>query len=318
MSDEKSPARICHRRFATSCSEMESIMHKVQAKAILSAKNGMNIYRGCQHGCIYCDARSTCYQMNHVFEDIEVKENAPQLLEAALKRKRKKCMIGTGAMSDPYMPLEMELNLTRQCAELIERYGFGLTVLTKSDNVLRDLDLFCRINAKTKCVIQMTLTTMDDVLSRKIEPGVCTTARRIEVLNILKEEGIPTVVWLTPLLPFINDAEENIFGILEACQKASVRGIMTFHSFGVTLRDGDRQYFYSQLDKKFPGLRRQYIEAYGNAYELPIPRDREIFPVFREKCEAAGIEWRTNQIFEYLNTFEEKGCGQQMTLADFI
>jgi len=162
-------------------------MHKVQAKAILSAKNGMNIYRGCQHGCIYCDARSTCYQMNHVFEDIEVKENAPQLLEAALKRKRKKCMIGTGAMSDPYMPLEMELNLTRQCAELIERYGFGLTVLTKSDNVLRDLDLFCRINAKTKCVIQMTLTTMDDVLSRKIEPGVCTTARRIEVLNILKD-----------------------------------------------------------------------------------------------------------------------------------
>ena len=144
MSDEKSPARISHRRFATSCSEMESIMHKVQAKAILSAKNGMNIYRGCQHGCIYCDARSTCYQMNHVFEDIEVKENAPQLLEAALKRKRKKCMIGTGAMSDPYMPLEMELNLTRQCAELIERYGFGLTVLTKSDNVLRDLDLFCR------------------------------------------------------------------------------------------------------------------------------------------------------------------------------
>ena len=297
MSDEKSPARISHRRFATNCSEMESIMHKVQAKAILSAKNGMNIYRGCQHGCIYCDARSTCYQMNHVFEDIEVKENAPQLLEAALKRKRKKCMIGTGAMSDPYMPLEMELNLTRQCAELIERYGFGLTVLTKSDNVLRDLDLFCRINAKTKCVIQMTLTTMDDVLSRKIEPGVCTTARRIEVLNILKE---------------------NIFGILEACQKASVRGIMTFHSFGVTLRDGDRQYFYSQLDKKFPGLRRQYIEAYGNAYELPIPRDREIFPVFREKCEAAGIEWRTNQIFEYLNTFEEKGCGQQMTLADFM
>lgn len=146
-------------------------MHKVQAKAILSAKNGMNIYRGCQHGCIYCDARSTCYQMNHVFEDIEVKENAPQLLEAALKRKRKKCMIGTGSMSDPYMPLEMELNLTRQCAELIERYGFGLTVLTKSDNVLRDLDLFRRINAKTKCVIQMTLTTMDDVLSRKIEPG---------------------------------------------------------------------------------------------------------------------------------------------------
>ena len=213
-------------------------MHKVQAKAILSAKNGMNIYRGCQHGCIYCDARSTCYQMNHLFEDIEVKENAPQLLEAALKRKRKKCMIGTGAMSDPYMPLEMELNLTRQCAELIERYGFGLTVLTKSDNVLRDLDLFRRINAKTKCVIQMTLTTMDDVLSRKIEPGVCTTARRIEVLNILKEEGIPTLVWLTPLLSFINDAEENIFGILEACQKASVRGIMTFHSFGVTLRDG--------------------------------------------------------------------------------
>ena len=180
-------------------------MHFTEAKSILSAQNGMNIYRGCTHGCIYCDARSTCYQMDHVFEDIEVKINAPELLEQALRKKRKKCMIGTGAMSDPYLHLEKELQLTRRCLELIDEYGFGLAIQTKSDMILRDLDLLKRINQKTKCVVQMTLTTYDEKLCRILEPHVCTTARRIEVLNILKEEGIPTIVWMTPILPFIND-----------------------------------------------------------------------------------------------------------------
>ena len=171
-------------------------MHEVYAKGILSARNGMNIYRGCTHGCIYCDARSTCYGMDHLFEDIAAKVNAPQLLEAALRSRRKKCMIATGSMSDPYLPLERELMLTRRCLSIIEKYGFGASILTKSDLILRDIDLIRAINRRTKCVVQMTLTTYDEQLCRIIEPGVCTTARRLEVLRIMRDNNIPTVCWM--------------------------------------------------------------------------------------------------------------------------
>ena len=288
-------------------------MHEVRAKGILSAQNGMNIYRGCTHGCIYCDARSTCYQMQHAFEDIEVKINAPELLEQALRRKRKKCMIGTGAMSDPYLHLEKNLRLTRRCLELIDEYGYGLSIQTKSDMILRDLDLLKRINRKIKCVVQMTLTTYEEDLCRILEPQVCTTKRRIEVLNIMKEEGIPTIVWMTPILPFINDTKENIQHLLEECQKAEVYGIMTF-GIGVTLRDGDRQYFYQKLDQHFPGMKERYIRTYGNAYELPVPQEKELMNLVRRKCTEAGIEYRTNQLFEYMHRFEDKLAGEQLSL----
>ena len=290
-------------------------MHEIIAKGILSAQNGMNIYRGCTHGCIYCDARSTCYQMNHVFEDIEVKINAPQLLEQALRKKRKKCMIGTGAMSDPYLHLEKELRLTRHCIELIDKYGYGLAIQTKSDMILRDLDLLKNINRKTKCVVQMTLTTYDENLCRILEPHVCTTARRIEVLNTMKDAGIPTIVWLTPILPFINDTEENIRSLLDECRKAGVYGIITF-GIGVTLRDGDRQYFYQKLDKHFPGMKERYIRTYGNAYELPVPKEKELMKLVRQECENADMEWRTDVLFEYMNRFEDKQSGKQLTLFD--
>ena len=244
----------------------------------------------CTHGCIYCDARSTCYQMKHAFEDIEVKINAPQLLEQALRRKRKKCMIGTGAMSDPYLHLERELRLTRQCLELIDTYGYGVSIQTKSDMILRDLDLLKSINRKTKCVVQMTLTTFDENLCMILEPHVCTTTRRLEVLNILKTEGIPTIVWLTPILPFINDTEDNIRSLLEECGKAGVYGIITF-GIGLTLRDGDRQYFYQKLDRHFPGMKERYIRTYGNAYELPVPGEKKLMKLVRKECEAYGMEW---------------------------
>ena len=188
-------------------------MHFIDAKCILSGKSGycgMNIYRGCTHGCIYCDSRSKCYQFTHPFEDIEVKQNAPELLERALISKRKKCMIGTGSMSDPYMHCEKELQLTKRCLEIILKYGFGAAVQTKSDLILRDIDLLSEINRNAKCVVQITLTTYDDDLCAILEPNVCNTKRRIEVLEMMKERGIPTVVWLTPILPFINDTKENI------------------------------------------------------------------------------------------------------------
>ena len=280
-------------------------MHFVQAKSILSAKNGMNLYRGCQHGCIYCDSRSLCYQMNHPFEDIEVKENALPLLEQALKAKRKKCMIGTGAMSDPYMPLEETLRLTRGALELIHRYGFGAAIQTKSARILRDLDLLREINDRGKAVVQMTLTTADEDLCRILEPGVCTTERRVEALKALHRAGIPTVVWLCPILPFLNDTEENIRKIVESCAEAKVKGIIHF-GMGLTLREGSREYFYAALDRHFPGVKERYIRSYGNAYELPSPNAKQLERVFRAECNRYGIWHDNDRIFRYLNEFEEK------------
>lgn len=217
-------------------------MHFVKAKGILSAKNGMNLYRGCSHGCIYCDSRSKCYHMEHAFEDIEVKENAIDLLEYAIIHKRKKCMIGTGSMTDPYIPLEMEIGNVRKALHLIYEHGFGFTVITKSNRILRDLDLLQKINEKSKCVVQMTLTTCNEDLCKKIEPNVSTTRERFEVLRKIRNAGIPTVVWLTPILPFINDTEDNISGILDMCIGAKVYGVICF-GMGLTLREGNREYF---------------------------------------------------------------------------
>lgn len=286
-------------------------MHRIQAKSILSATNGMNLYRGCTHGCIYCDSRSVCYQMEHDFEDVAVKENAPQLLEDALRRKRRLCMIGTGAMSDPYLHCEEQLGLTRQCLELIAKYGFGATVLTKSDRILRDLDLLQKIQQNAKCVVQMTLTTWNETLCRILEPHVCTTRRRYEVLKIMQANGIPTVAWLTPILPFLNDTEQNLRGILEYCFDAGVKGICCF-GMGVTLREGDREFFYAQLDKHFPGMKEQYIRRFGNAYECPSPNQARLMTIFRESCAKYDVMYEPNQIFAYLREFPE--CHRQLSL----
>ena len=288
-------------------------MHEVNVKGILSAKNGMNIYRGCLHGCIYCDSRSLCYQMNHKFEDVEVKANAVGLLENTLRRKRNKCMIGTGAMSDPYMPIEEKLGNMRKCLEVIERYGFGVTMITKSTKVLRDLDLLKKINEKSKCVVQMTLTTYDEDLCRIVEPNVETTYERFRALEILRDNGIPTVVWLCPILPFINDTEENIRGILDYCVRAKVKGIINF-DMGVTLRDGNREYFYKKLDEHFPGLKEKYIRIYGNSYQLSSPNSRQLNMIYKSECIKNSIMCDVNECFEYLNKYEDKYGGEQISL----
>ena len=287
-------------------------MHEVNVKGILSAKNGMNIYRGCLHGCIYCDSRSLCYQMKHKFEDIEVKANAVELLENALRRKRNKCMIGTGAMSDPYMPIEEKLGNMRKCLEVIERYGFGVTMITKSTKVLRDLDLLKKINEKSKCVVQMTLTTYDEDLCRIVEPNVETTYERFRALEILRDNGIPTVVWLCPILPFINDTEENIRGILDYCVRAKVKGIINF-DMGVTLRDGNREYFYKKLDEHFLGLKEKYVRMYGNSYQLSSPNSRQLNMIYKSECIKNGIMCDVNECFEYLNKYEDRYSGEQIS-----
>ena len=291
-------------------------MYFVDAKGILTGKGGyfgMNIYRGCTHGCIYCDSRSKCYQFTHAFEDIEVKQNAPELLEKTLRSKRKKCMIGTGAMSDPYMHCEEELGLTRRCLEIIRDNEFGLAIQTKSDRILRDLDLLTEINRTAKCVVQMTLTTYDDDLCAILEPNVCNTKRRIEVLQIMQERGIPTIVWLTPVLPFINDTEENIIAILNECVRVGVKGIIDF-GMGLTLREGDREYYYAALDRFFPGMKERYIKRYGNAYELPSPNAKELTKLFQSICRENGIMSTPDECFRYMQKLPERYS--QMSIFD--
>ena len=291
-------------------------MHFVEAKGILTGNNGftgMNIYRGCSHGCIYCDSRSKCYHFTHPFEDIEVKQNAPELLEKTLRSKRKKCMIGTGAMSDPYMHCEEELQLTRRCLEVIRKYEYGLAIQTKSDRILRDIDLLDEINKAAKSVVQMTLTTYDDEQRKKLEPNVCNTRRRIEVLEKMQERGIPTIVWITPILPFINDTRENVETILKECARVGVKGIIDF-GMGLTLREGDREYFYAALDKYFPGLKKRYIETYGNAYELPSPNSNELIKLLQSFCRENGMLFTPQECFDYMMELPDKY--PQMSIFD--
>lgn len=291
-------------------------MHFVEAKGILTGTGdycGMNIYRGCTHGCIYCDSRSRCYRFDHPFEDVAVKRNAPALLEQALRAKKRRCVIGTGSMSDPYMPCEASLGLTRSCLEIIHRYGFGASVQTKSDLVLRDIDLLEAIHRSAKCVVQMTLTTYDDGLCRILEPGVCNTKRRIEVLAALRERGIPTVVWLTPILPYLNDTEENVLAILEECARVGVRGVIDF-GMGMTLRDGDREYYYAALDRHFPGLKERYIREYENAYQLPSPRAGALRALFLKFCRAHGLLASPEACFRFIGELPEP-CPQTSLFA---
>jgi DNA repair photolyase len=254
--------------------------------------------------------------MDHDFEDVEIKINAPELLEEKLKSKRKKCMIGTGAMSDPYIPIDESLKNTRACLEIIEKYGFGLAIQTKSNLILRDLALLKSINRKAKCVVEMTLTTFDEELCKIVEPNVCTSLERFETLRIMRDNGIKTVVWLCPLLPFINDTAENLRGILGYCVEAEVYGILCF-GMGMTLREGDREYFYKMLDRHFPGLRGKYEKKYGNSYVISSDNSRELMAIFLETCQGANIVCDNDKIFEFMSTLDEKDRNAQAELDLF-
>ncbi|RAP48193.1 MAG: radical SAM protein [Methanosphaera sp. rholeuAM6] len=288
-------------------------MHYVQAKSILSKNNSMNLYRGCSHGCIYCDSRSNVYNMQHEFEDIEVKQNSLELLRKALQNKKEKCVIGTGSMTDPYIPQERKLRYLRRSLELISQYGHGFTCITKSDMVLRDIDLFEKINSNAKAVVQMTLTCLDDEVSKIIEPNICTTNRRIEVLETLHDAGIPTVVWLCPILPYITDSPENIGGIIDRCADVGVNGIVCF-DMGMTLRDGNREHYYDNLDKHFPGLREVYQEKYGTRYSIPCPKRNELMKLFNRKTREYGLLNKPEEIFSYIGKIPSKKKSVQTKL----
>ena len=279
-------------------------MHYVKAKGIFTSDYGINLYRGCTHGCIYCDSRSEIYGMNHKFEDIQVKENAVELLKKELV-KRKPSMIGTGAMTDPYIPLEKRLGFVRKTLELVYRYGFGWSCITKSDLVLRDIDLLEKINEKTKAVVQVTITTADDELCKMIEPNVCPTSRRVEVLEKLKERNIPTVVWFCPILPYINDTEENVNRIMDCCIDADVKGVLNM-GMGLSLRKGNREYFYRKLDEKFPGIKEKYVREFGDSYFIHSSDNRKLRGILRKRCDEHGIMHNQDEIFSYIHEFPEK------------
>ena len=279
-------------------------MHYVKAKGIFTSDYGINIYRGCTHGCIYCDSRSDVYQFNHKFEDIEVKENAVELLKKELI-KRKPFMVVTGAMTDPYVPIEKRLQNVRKCLEVINRYGYGFACLTKSDLILRDLDLLKKINEKAKVVVQITLTTADDDLCRIIEPNVCPTSKRVEVLKKLNENNIPAVVWLSPILPYINDTEDNINSILDYCVDTNVRGVLNL-DMGLSLRKGNREYFYKKLDENFPGLKEKYVEEFQDRNFIYSINNRKLKGIIKDRCQKHGMLYKQEDIFDYMHEFPSK------------
>ena len=278
-------------------------MDWIPAKTILSGYRensnwfgvnyNMNIYRGCTHGCIYCDSRSDCYGVEN-FDQVRGKEHALLKLEQELKSKRRKGVVGTGAMSDPYNPYERQYELTRGSLQLIDRFGFGVSIATKSDLVVRDVDILKKISTHSPVLVKITVTAADDRLSKKIEPHVAPSSQRLKSLKILSGEGIFAGVLMMPILPFIEDTEDNIQGIIELAHQSGAKFI--FPAFGVTLRQNQREWFYEQLDLLFPGMKEQYVRTFGNSYECRSPRAKELWNLFEEHSNRYGILYQMEDI----------------------
>ena len=277
-------------------------MEYIKAKTILSRNKtndwfgndyNMNLYRGCCHGCIYCDSRSECYHVEN-FDTVHAKENAAEILRDELRRKVKTGIIGTGSMSDPYNPFEREERLTEKALMLIDAYGFGATVITKSPLITRDIDLYKQIAEHSPVLCKMTVTTADDALCRVIEPNTAPTSERFEALAKMSQAGLFTGITLMPILPFINDTPENILNIVRTAHECGVKCIYPF--FGLTLRTGNREYFYQQLDRIFPGLSDRYRQHFGSRYECFSPNARRLWQLFTAECGKFGILYEMKSI----------------------
>lgn len=280
-------------------------MKTVPAKSILQTMKfgnqwfgndfNMNLYRGCCHGCIYCDSRSDCYHVKD-FDTVCVKENAIIILERELMYKSRKGVVGIGAMSDSYNPFEEKECVTRQALTLLVRYGYGVSLETKSNLVVRDIDLFQKITEKASCCVRMTVTTYDDEICRKIEPNVCVSSQRFKAIKQMSDAGICTGVLFNPMLPFINDNEENIRNVVRMSAEAGAKFIHTY--FGVTLRQNQRDYYYDKLDEHFPGLKAQYMQMYGDKYNCTSPDVKRLRKVFIEECNRHGLLYRMPDIIQ--------------------
>ncbi len=284
-------------------------MKYIKAKTILSnwsngdswfgSNYGMNIYKGCSHGCIYCDSRSQCYRIDN-FDEVRGKEDTLLLLQKELMTKKKKGIIATGAMSDPYNPLEAKHKLTRGALELINRHGFGVSLLTKSDLVARDIDLLEKIKKHSPSMVKFTITTYDDELCKKVEPNVVETSKRLVALEKISQAGIFTGVMLWPILPFINDSVDNIRLITRTSAESGAKFVIP--CLGVTLRQNQRIHYYQQLDRLFPGLKQKYIKTYGNSYECYSPNQRQLWDVLVTECKKYGLLYKMADIRQALKS----------------
>lgn len=273
----------------------KTILQKCKDNSWFGNDYNMNLYRGCCHGCIYCDSRSECYQIED-FDKVRAKENALMILRDELRRKVKTGVIGTGSMSDPYNPFEREERLTEKSLMLIDAYNFGITVITKSPLITRDIPLYKQIAEHSPVLCKMTITTADDKLSRLVEPRVAVSSERFDALAKMSESGLFTGITLMPVLPFIEDNEENIRAIVRTANECGVKCI--YPAFGMTLRAGNREYFYQKLDENFPGLKEKYIRRYGNRYECPSPNAKKLWQVFTEECARYGILYEMKAIIQ--------------------
>lgn len=268
----------------------------------------MNLYRGCNHQCIYCDSRSNCYHIDH-FDIVRGKRNALIILEQELLRKRKKGIVGVGGMSDTYNPFEEKYEQTRGALKLFLKYGFGVSIDTKSNLILRDLDLLKQINARNNVIVKFTITTPDDQLSKIIEPGVCVSSKRFAAIKQLSDNGIFTGIMLNPVLPFITDKAEDIKKIVKMASQNNAKFIHTYMS--VTLRENQRDYYYEKLDQYFPGLKQKYCEYYRNTYDCLVPNAKDLYRLFTEECRKYGILYDMQDI---ITAYKKEKCFEQISL----
>ena len=283
----------------------KTIIGRVQKpSAWFGAQYNMNIYRGCNHGCIYCDSRSDCYG-DKDFDTIKVKDGVLDKIRDELRRKVKTGVIATGAMSDPYNPLEHQFKLTRRALELVSAYEFGAAIATKSALVARDADILGEIQEHSPVIVKLTITTADEALCKKLEPNVSGTAERFEAIQALAQRGIYCGVLMMPILPFINDTEENITEILTRAKQAGAR--FCYPAFGMTQRSGNREYYYQKLDELFPGVKERYWVKYGNDYGCPSPRARRLWGVFKQQCNELGLLYNMRDIIsQYKEGYERE------------
>ncbi|MBG0784275.1 MAG: radical SAM protein [Anaerolineaceae bacterium] len=281
--------------------QVKGILNTVRGEDVwFGLKYNLNLYRGCEHQCIYCDTRSACYQIENFNEEVLIKVNALELLEDALPRKRNVGMIGFGSMNDPYTPAETVYGLTGKALDIIARFRFPVHIITKSDLVLKDLDVLKEINA-VKARVSFTLTTVDDALAAQLEPGAPSPSRRLEAMAQLAAAGIETGVVMMPILPFIEDTPENILGVVEAAAACGAQYIIP--AFGVSVREGQREHFYRQLDEHFPGVRREYEQAFGWQYQCPARNQEELAGLFYDACKKLGLQTR---VYPYLENPDSK------------
>lgn len=297
-------------------------MEFIQAKTLVqSVQHGsqwfgvdynMNLYRGCCHGCIYCDSRSECYHVDH-FDTVRIKQDTGMMLRNELARKRRKGVVGIGAMSDTYNPFEKQYEVTREALQILAQFHFGVCIETKSDLIVRDIDVLKEIQAFAPVITKLTVTTADDHLAKQIEPYAPSSSKRLMAIRKMRDAGIYAGVLMMPILPFINDTPANIKAVVKAAYDAHASFI--YPSFGVTLRANQRDYYYEKLDALYPGLRKQYERTYGEKYMCDSPQAKLLASVFRQECNRYGIPYKMRDIIAgYKQSYEQERQIDQLSL----